>query len=180
MEEVFKAIRWATAAHGYQKRKDSGIPYIAHPISVMRLLSNIGITDTEMLAAAVLHDVVEDTPYELCAVTHVFGERVATLVSELTNPEGLKGYENKKAHLKTFAEEASDEAVLIKACDRICNVEDFVYFGNYSYAKKYALQAMPVFDRAYRLNTEMECVIGALETLLTMEYCELIGGADGE
>ena len=60
MEIVEKAIKYATEAHGDQKRKYTGEPYITHPIAVMEIVKTVAHTK-EMLAAAVLHDVIEDT-----------------------------------------------------------------------------------------------------------------------
>lgn len=81
------AIAFATEAHGSidQRRKYTGEPYIGHPLAVMENLRRYGITDDAVLAAAVLHDVVEDTPVTNDQVRARFGDRIADLVAEVTD-----------------------------------------------------------------------------------------------
>ena len=79
------ACRYAQAAHGDQKRKYTGEPYITHPIAVARIVADV-TDDCEMIAAAFLHDVIEDThvtPEDL--IRDGFGGGVARLVVQLTN-----------------------------------------------------------------------------------------------
>jgi len=79
-----KAITFAVKSHGEQKRKYTGEPYATHPLAVMRMVQEVPHT-TEMLVAAVLHDVVEDTPVELVEIEDKFGPVVATYVEGLTD-----------------------------------------------------------------------------------------------
>ncbi|TQX91343.1 bifunctional (p)ppGpp synthetase/guanosine-3',5'-bis(diphosphate) 3'-pyrophosphohydrolase [Rhizobium sp. rho-13.1] len=78
------ALRFATAAHGEQKRKYTGEPYIVHPVAVAEIVRGIPHTP-EMIAAALLHDVVEDTPVTLLEIKEKFGSKVAQLVAWLTD-----------------------------------------------------------------------------------------------
>ena len=84
---VKEAARFAAFAHGAinQRRKYTFKPYIVHPAEVARLLWRAGERDPRVLAAAWLHDVVEDTPTTLEQVRQAFGETVATWVDELTD-----------------------------------------------------------------------------------------------
>lgn len=84
---VEKARVFATAAHAAvkQMRKHTGEPYICHPAEVVELLREHGIDDPEMLAAAWLHDVVEDTGVTIDLIGTEFGNRVAELVEGLTD-----------------------------------------------------------------------------------------------
>ena len=83
---VEKAFRLAARSHRNHNRKASDVPYISHPASVALILSRAGIDDEEILAAALLHDAVEDTdlrledlraefPREVCAYVEVLSEQ---------------------------------------------------------------------------------------------------------
>ena len=79
-----KAKLFATAAHAGQMRKYTGDPYITHAAAVVAIVRTVPHTDA-MLAAAWLHDVVEDTPVTLDAIRREFGDHVAELVDWLTS-----------------------------------------------------------------------------------------------
>ena len=78
-----KAFNLANEAHGDQKRK-SGEPYIIHPIAVATILFDELGMDMPSIAAALLHDVVEDTHYEIDEIREMFGEEIALLVDGVT------------------------------------------------------------------------------------------------
>ena len=120
MAVVKKALEFATEAHKGQVRKYTGEPYIAHPIEVMGLLKQV-VDDPEMHAAALLHDVVEDTP--IMNVRIGFTPRVAALVSDLTDvskPEDGNRAARKELDRQHSAQ-ASPEAQTIKLADLISN-----------------------------------------------------------
>ena len=81
---VQRAIWFATQAHAGQTRKYTGEPYINHPVEVMQIVNTV-TDDPEVLAAAILHDVVEDTPATITNIRIGFTPRVAELVSDLTD-----------------------------------------------------------------------------------------------
>ena len=84
-ELIHRAVQIAAKAHRHQIRKGSGdIPYISHPTMVALLLQRAGIDDETTLAAAILHDVVEDTEMPLTEIAQLFGEEVAALVDCVT------------------------------------------------------------------------------------------------
>jgi len=133
---VSKAFAFAAEKHLGQQRKYVRQPYITHPVDVAFTLVQYGYDKPEMLAAALLHDVIED-----CDVTHAelderFGREVADLVVELTQPDKLDAVLNKKnraerhqahiAKLKTI----SLNAKIIKAADRLCNLQDSPVLAN--------------------------------------------------
>ncbi|HSI68906.1 MAG TPA: HD domain-containing protein [Gillisia sp.] len=82
MEE--KALEFAREAHGKQQRKYSNELYIEHPKRVAELVRSVSHT-TEMICAAYLHDVVEDTPVSINEIYEKFGAEVGGLVAELTD-----------------------------------------------------------------------------------------------
>jgi (p)ppGpp synthase/HD superfamily hydrolase len=119
------AYRYAKEAHGNQKRKYTGQPYITHPVAVANIVATV-TTDCDMLAAALLHDVLEDTDRTYDDIRDAgFGFTVADLVLELTDvskPEDGNRATRKeidRMHLATV----SASAKTIKLADLIHNTE---------------------------------------------------------
>ena len=125
MEMIEKAYNLANDAHKGVCRR-SGEPYICHPLAVARLVLDLGM-DTESIAAALLHDVVEDTPTTLADLTAAFGEEVALLVDgvtkltkiEFSNIEELQA-ENLRKMLLAMSRDV--RVMIIKLCDRLHNM----------------------------------------------------------
>lgn len=127
MKVLTDAILFAAKSHSGQFRKDGRTPYINHPLEVMHLLNHAaGVSDESVLVAAVLHDVVEDTDVTVAEIAERFGERVAALVSEMTDDKTLRKEERKRLQLLT-AHELTPDARLIRISDKICNVYDILY-----------------------------------------------------
>lgn len=125
-----EALQFATEAHGEQQRKFTNEPYIEHPKRVAEIVRSVPHS-VEMICAAYLHDVVEDTPIELGEIRERFGEKVAALVSELTDEYMKENYPhlNRKARKQKEVErqaEMSREAKTIKLADVIDNTPDIV------------------------------------------------------
>lgn len=99
MDIVKLADAFATAAHAAvgQTRKYTGEPYIVHPRRVMRTLVDIGINDPDVLASALLHDVVEDTNITSDLILEVFGSRVQSIVASLTDTAYVMNGANRRA-----------------------------------------------------------------------------------
>ena len=85
MNLINKSLLFATQAHSRQFRKYTHEPYIEHPIAVAQLVVYAGGCSNECVAAALLHDVVKDTPITIKEIGHEFGGKVAYLVAGLTN-----------------------------------------------------------------------------------------------
>ena len=119
-----KAHDFAVAAHGTQKRKFTGKPYIVHLEGTARILweATNGQAAYEDYAAALLHDVVEDTSVTAEEIGKEFGKEVMELVKELTSDETEKMEEGKKIYITRRINEMTDRAFLIKLCDRLSNV----------------------------------------------------------
>ena len=122
---ILKAAHFAAQKHRDQRRKDEdSLPYINHPISVAKINSEIGnIEDPEVLAAALLHDTIEDTKTTPEELIDNFGERVCSLVQEVTDDKNLPKLERKQRQID-HAKEISEGAALIKLGDKISNVTD--------------------------------------------------------
>jgi guanosine-3',5'-bis(diphosphate) 3'-pyrophosphohydrolase len=118
---VNAALGKARAAHEGQVRNGSGgMPYIEHPIAVAARLEEHGYGD-EVLAAALLHDVVEDSGTTLEELREGFGNEVAGLVGALTDDESIDSYRERKAeHRERVA--AAPEALAIYGADKLTNV----------------------------------------------------------
>lgn len=128
MEDVslfLKALHFAADKHRDQKRKDvDASPYINHPIYVAQILADIGgVDDLEILAAAVLHDTVEDTEAESADIEREFGARIARIVGEVTDDKSLSKSERKRLQIE-HARHMSEEGALVKVADKIANVRD--------------------------------------------------------
>ena len=120
---VAEAYRLAAEAHDGQRRKDDGTPYITHPIAVAELLHDAGFDD-EVIAAALLHDVVEDTEMGPGEIAERFGERVAELVEALSEDEGIEDYEERKREHREQVEESGRDAIAIYIADKLSNLRD--------------------------------------------------------
>jgi len=122
---LLKALAFAAHKHRDQRRKDpEASPYINHPIALADVLVNEGgVTDVEVLAAALLHDTVEDTATTHQELADAFGSRVARIVAEVTDDKSLPRAERKRAQIE-HAGALSPEAKLVKLADKICNLRD--------------------------------------------------------
>jgi len=125
---VRDAFDLASEAHRTQRRR-SGEPYVTHPVEVARILVELleKRTDSVILAAALLHDVVEDTGSRLDDLTGRFGEEVATLVDGVTKIEGLQFSSTEAEQVENFRKMLLSMAmdvrvILIKLADRLHNM----------------------------------------------------------
>ena len=122
---LLRALAFAAHKHRDQRRKDAeASPYINHPIALADVLVNEGgITDVEVLCAALLHDTVEDTATTHEELVNAFGSRVARIVAEVTDDKALAKAERKRLQIE-HAPGLSAEAKLVKLADKICNLRD--------------------------------------------------------
>jgi guanosine-3',5'-bis(diphosphate) 3'-pyrophosphohydrolase len=125
---VLGALRFAAHKHRHQKRKgEEGAPYLHHCIEVADTLAQVGgVEDPEVLAAALLHDTLEDTDTSAEELAGHFGERVRRRVEEVSDDRALTR-ERRRAIQVEKAPVLSREAKLIKLADKICNVADVVH-----------------------------------------------------
>lgn len=136
---VVEAKMFATAAHAAigQKRKYSGDDYIVHPQRVAAIVEKHGGTD-EMIAAAWLHDTVEDTDVTPGLITKMFGDEIATIVEGLTDvslpSDGNRA--KRKSIDRMHSASASTEAQFVKCADIIDNSWDIAE-NDLSFAKVY-------------------------------------------
>lgn len=120
-----KCINFAAVKHRNQRRLDSDkTPYINHPIGVAQILTaEGGVTDFEVIQAAILHDTVEDTDTTFEEIEREFGPRVRCLVEEVTDDKSLPKAERKRLQIE-HAAGTSHQAKLVKLADKIYNLRD--------------------------------------------------------
>ncbi len=117
------ALTFAARAHRHQVRKGTDVPYIVHPVGVMLLLEHAGETDPELLAAALLHDTLEDAGVTLDELAQRFGPRVAGIVLGCTEPDhGSAPWEVRKQHTVATLREAPRDVQLVAAADKLHNL----------------------------------------------------------
>ena len=158
---ILKAAHFAAQKHKDQRRKDKEVsPYINHPISVAKIISEIGnIEDPEVLAAALLHDTIEDTETTVDELIDNFGERVCSLVQEVTDDKTLPKLERKQRQID-HAKEISGDAALIKLGDKISNVTDITETPPTNWDSRRRLEyfewAEKVINNCPKVNTSLE------------------------
>lgn len=119
---VRAALAQARSDHEGQIRNGSGgTPYIEHPIRVAALLDEHGYSDEAVLAAALLHDVVEDSHTTLEELRAAFGDGVAGLVGAMTDDESIADYRARKAEHRERLAAAPPAAMAIYAADKLTN-----------------------------------------------------------
>lgn len=124
---VLRAARFAAWKHRDQRRKGRGrLPYINHPLDLAHVLWFEGnVTDPTILAAALLHDTIEDTQTSLKELQGEFGDEIADIVREVTDESTLDWRSRKKLQISR-ARSASQAAKLVKLADKICNLRSLV------------------------------------------------------
>lgn len=141
-----KALAFCQAAHGDQKRKYTGEPYWTHPAAVAASVAEY-TAEEEVIAAALLHDVLEDTAVTFDQLETEFGARVAALVREVTDvskPEDGNRAIRKAIDCKHLAN-SSPEGALIKLADLLDNTSSVVASAP-EFAKKYLVEKAAVLD----------------------------------
>jgi len=135
MSLVSEALLFATQHHLHQHRKGTRIPYMVHLLNVCKILAERDCSD-EILAAGLLHDVVEDTEVTIEEVDRIFGEEVGFLVRGATEADKLdkkviekKGswQERKKHTIDFILHEGSVEQLLVVAADKLDNLRSIYH-----------------------------------------------------
>jgi guanosine-3',5'-bis(diphosphate) 3'-pyrophosphohydrolase len=122
---ILKAAKFAAEKHRKQLRKGAeSTPYINHPLEVARMLAEDGkVEDASIIAAALLHDTIEDTETTEEELLHHFGQEITSMVLEVTDDKSLEKNERKRLQIE-HASHKSPGAALIKLADKISNVRD--------------------------------------------------------
>lgn len=153
--KIKKAYELARDAHKNQKRR-SGEPYIMHPVAVAQILFKLGM-DNECIIAALLHDVVEDTEYNLDYIAEHFGDEVALLVDGVTKlgkiPLSTREEVQAENIRKMFIAMNKDvRVIIIKLADRLHNMRTLQFMPDYKQREK-SLETLEIYAPiAHRLG----------------------------
>lgn len=141
---VSKAIVFATKAHEGQFRKATKIPYILHPMECAVIISGM-TTDEEMIAAALLHDTVEDCDVTIEDIRREFGSRVAQFVARESEDKSKSWQERKQATIDQLSSHTKEECMLVLA-DKLSNIR--------SIARDYKELGEALWDRFHEKRKE--------------------------
>ena len=117
------ALDFASVHHAGQRRDADHAPFILHPLEVAQLLRGRGYPD-RVVAAGVLHDLVEDTNVSLTELEQRFGAEVAGLVRAVSDPPGGGDFAQRKARLRDAVERANANAAAVFAADKVAKVRE--------------------------------------------------------
>jgi (p)ppGpp synthase/HD superfamily hydrolase len=117
------ALEFAASRHEGQTREGDGIPFVTHPVEVACLLHEAGYSD-EVVAAGVLHDVLEDTDAQRDDLERRFGAEVARLVDAVTDDPSIDDYGKRKAALRDQVVRAGECAAAVFAADKISKARE--------------------------------------------------------
>ena len=137
-----RAIIFAVRAHAGTERRGKGFPYIVHPMEAVEIVATM-TPDQELLAAAVLHDTVEDTDVTIEEIRTEFGERVASFVAAESDephqrPDSVENWHDRKQAAINRIARASRDAKIVALGDKLSNMR--------AIARDYALQGDALWD----------------------------------
>lgn len=120
---ILKAKKLAHEKHKNQKRKDGVTPYSDHLEGVVNRLKNLGVTDKNVLSAAWLHDIIEDTDVTFDQINEKFGRDIAVMVLSLTKDKNIPKKDKEQQYINQL-KNAPIQAKIIKLCDISANLKD--------------------------------------------------------
>ncbi|MFA6307142.1 MAG: HD domain-containing protein [Patescibacteria group bacterium] len=121
---IEKAVRVSVIAHKDQTRKGDSLPYIIHPFMVALKLAKYNFPDV-VIAAALAHDILEDTEFPEDKLKDELGEEVLKIIRAVTNDESLPWEEKKKKYVETVRD-GSEGAKAVAVADKIHNLESLL------------------------------------------------------
>ena len=123
MPRTLAALEFADQHHAGQRREVDGAPFVMHPLEVAGLLHDAGYAD-DVVAAGVLHDVLEDTSARRSDLERGFGSEVARLVSAVTDDPSIEDPAERKAALRLQVSQAGECAAVIFAADKVSKARE--------------------------------------------------------
>ena len=123
--KIQKALNLAGKLHEGQTRKGDGLPYIVHPVAVAWIISDYS-EDEDLIAAALLHDTIEDCDYNENQLKADFGPRVAEMVMGVTETNKEDPWQKRKDDYLNHLQAASYEAKMICAADKLHNLQSMI------------------------------------------------------
>jgi (p)ppGpp synthase/HD superfamily hydrolase len=120
---VRSARAFATRCHGRQRRESDGAAFIEHPLEVARLLRDAGCSDI-VIAAGLLHDIIENTQVSAAELRARFGTAVVSIVQAVSDDASIESYRRRKRLLREQVHRAGPDAALVFAADKISKVRE--------------------------------------------------------
>ncbi len=174
-----RAIIYAVKAHANTERRDKGFPYIVHPMEAMAIAATI-TPDQEILSAAALHDVVEDTDCTIEELRSEFGNRIADLVESESDKFAVSvsgediWRETKQAAIERLAK-ANRDSKIVALGDKLSNMRaiarDFDQIGNKIWERFHAPEPQ---DHEWRYRGLAASLSELSDTAAYKEFVELI------
>ena len=181
-DKITEAYRYAEKAHDGQMRQ-SGEPYITHPIAVAQILVELGM-DTETICAGLLHDVVEDTSSTIEEIKKIFGADVALMVDGVTKLTKLsysskeqRQAENVRKMLLAMAKDV--RVIIVKLSDRLHNMRTGEYWKEYKRREK-ALETDWVSVRSRKSWKTSPCVFWTRLPMKKLSACSSLKRTNGK
>ena len=168
---LVRAADFAARYHAGQMRKDGKTPYLNHPLRVAAILSaEGGITAAATLAAAYLHDTVEDTAATFADLERLFPSDVVEIVRQVTDDKSVPKEERKRLQVVHTAATGDDamlpEAKALKVADKIANLRDLQLAPPVDWPRERALAyfawAKEVTDNCRDINRRLDCAVDLL------------------
>lgn len=126
MDLYEQALKIATQAHSGQLRKHDGSPYISHPVMVARIIEHVGF-DEVVVAAGLVHDVLEDTPVDEVTLRSALGDGVVDIVTAVSEDTSLPWEDRKERYVQCVVA-AGPSVWAVSVADKIHNARDFIAY----------------------------------------------------
>lgn len=118
-----EAVEFARERHGAQRRESDGAPFLLHPLEAASMLDRVEFPDP-VVAAAVLHDVLEDTDVRETELECRFGSDVSRLVAVVSDDVSIPDEERRKDDVRERVRRAGGDALAVYAADKVCKVRE--------------------------------------------------------
>ena len=178
---IQKAINKAADLHRGQIRKGDGLPYIVHPFSVALILSNY-TDDEDIIIAGLLHDVLEDVEnYNFEDLKKEFGEKIATIVREVSEERedlGKENWQERKQQYLQNLENASFEAMMVCCADKIHNLISLIEAYNKQGKKVFENFNAPIEKKIEFYGKVLEVLKGRLDNEIVEEFLQVYKKAE--
>jgi guanosine-3',5'-bis(diphosphate) 3'-pyrophosphohydrolase len=183
MNDILKlltAVDFAADKHKFQRRKGQNemIPYINHPLQIARLIAeHYGTQNTDLLVAAILHDIIEDTETTPEEIEEKFGSHVKDIVLEVSDDKNLNKADRKRLQVEN-SPRISGEGKIIKLADKICNVKDITAFPPKGWDNEriieYIRWSRSVINGVKGVNKKMEEIFERVSNEAEEKYLNLV------
>ena len=161
------AVEWAAQLHASQLRVVDRAPYILHPLEVAALLVSRGC-DEEVVAAALLHDVVEKSDADVDEVRERFGARIARTVAAVSEDAAIADYHKRKAALRASVAAGGPDVHAVYAADKIAKARELraqVAHSNFTLDDPEPRRRLAHYDESLQMLTEVAPELPMLEAL---------------